>query len=59
MSETNCRIAGCTPVLLGMRLLLRFWPSQTPDDMWVNHAAFTGAKGGKPELSARHMLWGG
>jgi len=54
MSETNLSLRGMQVVLLCMRLLLRFWPSQTPDDMWVNHATVTGPKEGKPELSARH-----
>src|SRR5437016_14007264 len=45
MSETNLSLRGMQVVLLCMRLLLRFWPSQTPDDMWVNQATVTGAKG--------------
>ena len=45
MSETNLSLRGMQVVLLCMRPLLRFWPSQTPDDMWVNQATVTGAKG--------------
>jgi hypothetical protein len=53
MSETNCCFPGCRPAQLGMRLWLCFWPSRTPDDMWVNHTTVRGSKEGKSELSAR------
>jgi hypothetical protein len=58
MSETNCRFAGCTPVLLGMRLRLCLWPSWTSDDMWVNHATVTGAKGRQVGIVCTHHVWG-
>jgi hypothetical protein len=58
MSETNCRFAGCTSVLLGMRLRLCVLPSRTPDDMWVNHTTVTGAKGRQVGIFCMPHVWG-